>query len=149
MKKKLSAAAVALGLATAMSAFNVMADANGGAAAADAAVGSLNANQGEVFCTAAVNSDGTLASSTAGSFVQSSGHVGLGQYEVFFKKPCNKITAAEGFARFVQVDTLTTGTTSGYCATADRATGANGVWINCFDGTGAAADRSFFLFVTR
>ena len=153
MKKGFTSNVLALGLLTALASFNVVADNNGGGrgevGTQDAPVGSLAPNLGNVLCTAAVNSTGTLASSLVGSFALSSSKVGLGTYQVLFKAPCTNVTAATGWARFVQVDTLTTGTTSGHCATADRAGSVNGVWIACFDAAGAPADRSFFLSVTR
>lgn len=91
------------------------------------APGSLTANQGSAVCTAAVNADGTLANKSAGSFAKSSSKVVVGTYNVTFKAPCNNITAARGYARFVQVDTLSTGTTDGFCATADLSGQPNGI----------------------
>jgi hypothetical protein len=150
MKYQLKTGVIAIGFVTCFGGFNAFAANNGGdMSEASVPIGSLKANGGDVVCTAAVNNDGTLASSRSGSFVQSSTRLGLGQYQVLFNTPCGNVTAANGFARFVQVDTLTIGTTDGSCQTANRSGAINGVWINCSNSAGIPADRSFFLFVTR
>lgn len=112
---------------------------------------SLIPTQGAVFCTAAINDDGTSAQKPVGNHVLSSTRLSAGNYEVLFRAPCSNVTAAAGFARFVQVDTLTAGaiTTGVSCTTADRSGAANGVFVYCTDNTGTAVDTSFFLFVTR
>lgn len=139
--RKLFAVASLLAAATAS------AGPNEGVVAADLPVGGASSNSGQVLCTAAVNSDGTIAGNNKVSSVT---HLGVGQYEVIFKSPCTSITAAKGWSRWVQPDTLTTGAvTPGFaCTTADRAGNANGVFVYC-GLNGVATDTSFFLFVAR
>jgi hypothetical protein len=105
------------------------------------------ATRGVVFETAAINSDGSIAA----CFRCSSGttvHLGTGIYQVGF---IDNVTAARGWSRWVQVDTLSQGSISNVsCTTADRAGVASAVWVACFDNsTGNGADTSFFLFVAR
>jgi hypothetical protein len=115
---------------------------------ADAPAGSLANNQGALLCTAAINSDASIAGGT--QYVASATSLGTGYYEVIFKGACKNITAARGWARMVQVDTLTTGSISGVsCTSADRAGNVDGVWVSCTDGAGAQVNTSFFLFVLR
>lgn len=147
-KKTFSALAGALLLAAGSAA---LADGNGGdRTAMDVPVGSLPNNQGALMCVAAINSTGTVAGGS-GPYVASAANLGTGSYEVLFKGPCgSNITASKGWARWVQVDTLTTGSISGVsCTTADRAGSANGVWVYCTDGAGAPVNTSFFMFVAR
>ncbi|HSV71326.1 MAG TPA: hypothetical protein VLI72_14560 [Methylibium sp.] len=115
----------------------------------DAAPGSLAPNQGALMCVAAVNSDATLAGGAP--YVATVTTLGTGNYEVVFKGACGgNISAARGWARWVQVDTLTAGSiTNVACTTADRAGNPAGVFVRCFDGSGTAANTSFFLFVAR
>jgi hypothetical protein len=121
---------------------------NGGAAPMSVAPGSLNDNLGALICTAAINADGTLA---GGANVLSTANLGGGSYEVVFNNKCSTdLRAQKGYARWVQVDTLTTGSIGDIkCTTADRAGNKRGVWVNCTDGAGVAAPTSFFLFVAR
>ena len=120
---------------------------NGGFMPQDVVAGSLQDNRGNILCTAAVNSDGTKA---GGTTVQSTSRVGVGTYNVVFKAPCTSITAARGWARWVQPDTLQIGTLPAIsCTTADLSVNPNGVWINCYDGAGSPADTSLFLFMAR
>lgn len=129
------------------------ADANGGGRVSESvAAGSLNVNQGAVLCVAQINADGTVASGPASAVASASvGADGVfGAYEVLFKGACPNVQAAKGWARWVQVDTLQTGSVSGItCTTADRSGKANGIWVNCTDAAGASARTSFFLFVAR
>ena len=117
-----------------------------------AAVTLSQATRGVVFYTAAINSDGTVAScfgcNRARTFKLSTG-----QYQVDFGK---NVQANNGFSRWVQADTLTTGTENAWCNTADRAGDANAVFVNCQTtggpgsmGNSAPVDTSFFLFVAR
>ena len=150
MNKTLKSTLTVLGLCAATAGFNsAFADDNNGPAAAVPA-GSLKANHGQVLCTAAISADGTVA---AGQHVNKSAfqtrRLSIGTYEVDFKQPCGNVTAAKGFARWVQVDTLTTGTAAGSCTTADRAGDASSVWVQCINAVGGLADQSFFLFVAR
>lgn len=121
---------------------------NGAAVAPADAAAPLSFNSGQVLCTAAVNSDGSKAS---GLHVTSTTLLGTGQYEVIFgSSACSKITALNGYARWVQVDTLTTGSITGVsCTTADRSGQPNGVFVNCTNNAGTTVNTSFFLFVAR
>jgi len=110
-------------------------------------IGPIQFNQGQVLCTASVNADGTKA---AGESVSAIHYLGTGTYEIDFQNACSIVTAARGFARWVQVDTLTYGVANpAVCTTADRFGVAGGVFVTCYDLTGAAVDTSFFLFVAR
>lgn len=110
----------------------------------------LPANLGQVVCTADVNSDGTVAGGLHAAKAKSL-HISTGQYQVGFNKPCLDIRAANGYARWLQVDTLSTGTISGgvSCTTADRYEVPSAVWVNCTDSSGALVDTSFFLFIAH
>jgi len=97
-----------------------------------------------VFKTASINSDGTRAQSFR---AVASIHLGTGTYQVTFDE---NVQALNGFSRWVQVDTLTTGSISGVsCTTADRAGNVRAVFILCTNAAGANVDTSFFLFVAR
>jgi hypothetical protein len=100
---------------------------------------------GKVKCTAAVNEDGTLA---GGKHVVSATRLNPGQYALSFEKPCTDITAANSWSRWVQVDTLGTGSSDAYCTTADRSGDPNGVYVQCQNLLGSA-DTSFFIFVAK
>jgi hypothetical protein len=102
------------------------------------------------MCTAAINSDGTVAGGFGVNQTPTGTiKLGTGIYQVVFTVPCTNITAARGWARIVQVDTLTAGSIGNVqCTTADRAGNANGVFVNCTNSTGPV-DTSFFLFVLR
>lgn len=121
---------------------------NGAAIAPADAPAPLAFNSGQVLCTAAVNSDGSKAS---GLHVSATSQLGTSQYEVIFSSSaCSKITAANGYARWVQVDTLTAGSITGVsCTTADRSGQPNGVFVNCTNNAGTTVNTSFFLFVAR
>jgi hypothetical protein len=82
----------------------------GGPVPANAAVGSLAVNGGRILCTAAINSDGTIATTLAGSFIKAPDGVKVGTYQVGFKGPCGNIQIQNGWFRIVQPDTLTFGT---------------------------------------
>jgi hypothetical protein len=149
MLKRLASYAACSAGAFALASAALAAPPNGGMTTMDAAPGSLATNQGAILCVAAVNSDATIAGGTG--FVASSASLGVGNYEVIFKGACqNNVTAARGWARFVQVDTLTSGSISGItCSTADRAGNPAGVFVRCTDGAGTPLNTSFFLFVLR
>lgn len=125
------------------SAQDAAAMANGGPAAAAAPVILSQVTRGVVFYTAAINSDGSVASCFS---CASATHLGTGQYQVDFG---TNVQAANGFSRWTQADTLSTGSTGAYCDTADRAGDTSAVWINCQNAAGTAVDTSFFLFVAR
>jgi len=125
-------------------------DDNGGEGM-DAPVGSLGNGGGAALCTAAINSDGTVA---GGRYVNKNAaetrRLGPGNYEVDFFAPCNNITAARGYMRYVQVDTLQVSTTPAvFCTTADRAGDPSSIWLLCYDFNGVPTDVSFFLVITR
>ena len=148
MKKNVSALGFATFVAAALLCGNVYAANEGGVQAADVAAFSAQ-NHGQVLCTAFVNSNGSRA---GGTHVTTTSKVGVGQYNVRFSGPCSgNIRINNGWARWVQPDTLQFGTTDGHCTTADLAAtgGVGGIWVSCFNGAGAQADRSFSLFVAR
>ncbi|MBV9670503.1 MAG: hypothetical protein JOZ43_06065 [Acidobacteriales bacterium] len=109
-------------------------------------------SRGVVFKTAAINSNGTVATcfrcNPAGTV-----RLGVGEYQVSFNE---NVEAAVGFSRWVQVDTLTTGSANAWCTTADRLGVANAIFVSCQApggpgsmGNSKAVDTSFFLFVAR
>ena len=108
-------------------------------------------NHGQVLCTGFINSTGSVA---GGQDVNTTinTRIGVGTYNVKFTGPCGgNIRVNNGWARWTQVDTLGFGTINGSCTTADLAAtaGVGGIWVNCFNSTGAPADRSFSIFVAR
>jgi hypothetical protein len=125
-----------------------LAQTNGGAEyPLDVPIGSLKFNIADVLCTAALNSNGSTA---GGETVAGSTRLGVGTYQVTFKKPCQNITAKNGWARMVHPDTHTFGSLpSVNCTTADRAGVPNAIWVACYNAAGAPADTSFGLFVLR
>lgn len=117
---------------------------NGNSAASASAAISLSApTRGVVFKSAAINSDGTKAQ---GFRVTGTIHLGTGTYQVTFDE---NVQALNGWSRWVQVDTLSTGAIAGVsCTTADRAGNVKAVFIECNNSAGLV-DTSFFLFVAR
>ena len=110
------------------------------------------ATRGVVFYTAAINSDGSIASCFECDPSQTV-RLGVGIYQVNFLED---VTAANGWSRWVQPDTLTDGTINAWCTTANRAGLATGVWVQCqtsggpgSQGNSKPVDASFFLFVAR
>ena len=98
----------------------------------------LNAQEGEFPSRLRFN---CLASHTI--------HLGTGTYQVGFNTG-GTLTANNGWSRWVQVDTLSTGSISNVsCTTADRSGVPTAIWVSCFNGAGVATDTSFFLFVAR
>lgn len=106
-----------------------------------------NATRGVVFKTAAMNANGSVATCFR-CLRASTTHVATGEYQVAFDE---NVTANLGWSRWVQVDTLTIGSTNNVsCTTADRAGLVSGVYVQCSNNaTGAQTDTSFFLFVAR
>lgn len=103
-----------------------------------------NATRGVVFRTAAINANGTVASCFG---CTGSVHISTGQYQVTFN---SNSQATNGWSRWVQVDTLTTGFINNItCTTADRAGNVSAVYVLCENGSGTVVDTSFFLFVAR
>lgn len=114
--------------------------------------GTAAPTRGVVFFTAAINSDGTVASCFECDAANTK-RLGVGQYQIDFGED---VEAVNGWSRWVQADTLATGTTDAWCNTADRAGDANAVWVNCqhaggpgSQGNSAPFDTPFFLFVAR
>ena len=114
--------------------------------------GSAEPTRGVVFFTAAINSNGTIASCFE-CVPANTKRLGVGQYQIDFGE---NIQAINGWSRWVQADTLTDGTVNAWCNTADRAGDANAVWVNCQHPGGAGSmgnsapfDTSFFIFVAR
>jgi hypothetical protein len=126
---------------------NVAAEENGPDVthAARAAVVLANPTRGIPFKTAAINSNGTIASCFR---CVSAVSLGGGSYQVIFDE---NVQATNGWSRWLQVDTLTTGSISNVsCTTADRAGNVKGVFVLCTAGnTGVSTPTSFFLFVAR
>jgi hypothetical protein len=123
---------------------------NGGPVINSVPPGSLPANHGQVLCTGAINADGTIAGGQHILAAPSTTRLSTGVYQVGFTGPCNNVMAQSGFARWVQVDTLTTGTSPQVvCTTANRAGSPRAVWVQCTDLAGVYTNVSFFLFVAR
>jgi len=102
--------------------------------------------RGVVFYDAGINSDGSVANCFGCNKVNTI-HLGTGTYQVAFN---TVITANSGWSRWVQVDTLSTGSIFNVsCTTADRAGLTSAIFVSCVNGTGVAQDTSFFLFVAR
>jgi hypothetical protein len=113
---------------------------------------SAEPTRGVVFFTAAINSDGSVASCFECNQANTQ-RLGVGVYQVDFGQ---NVQAINGWSRWVQGDTLTTGTENAWCNTADRAGDPNAVWVNCQTtggpgsmGNSKPVDVSFFLFVAR
>ncbi len=113
---------------------------------------SAQPTRGVVFFTAAINSDGTIGA-CFGCNAANTQKIGVGTYQLDFGQ---NVQAINGWSRWVQPDTLTTGTENAWCNTADRAGDNNAVWVNCqtsggpgSQGNSKPVDTSFFLFVAR
>jgi hypothetical protein len=122
----------------------------------NAPVGSLENNGGRILCTAAINSNGSIATEVEDSFIdpattlKAPDGVKVGTYQVGFKGPCANVQIANGWFRLVPPDTLTFGTLPARsCTVADRFNVHNAVWIQCFDHNGNLVDTSFTLSVSR
>jgi hypothetical protein len=119
------------------------------ALAAPLAVTLGEATRGVVFYTAAINSDGSIASCFECNPMGTQ-RLAVGIYQVNFFVD---VEAINGWSRWVQPDTLTTGTTNAYCTTADRAGVPTAIWVQCQApgsmGQSVPVDTSFFLFVAR
>jgi hypothetical protein len=124
----------------------------------DLTPGSAQPTRGVVFFTAAINSNGSVASCFNCNTAKTS-RVADGRYVVDFGQ---NVQAVNGWSRWVQPDTLQTGivgtaTNPGAsCTTADSAADSNAVWVNCQHSGGPGSqghaeffDNSFFLFVAR
>jgi hypothetical protein len=125
---------------------------NGGLKPADTAVGSLAPNQGHFLCTAAINSNGSIATRLVGSFINpgTTFRLSLGTYHVGFNGPCSNVQIANGWFRVIQPDTLTIFTLPARsCTVADRSGVPSALFIQCFSNTGALVDTSFTVSVSR
>jgi hypothetical protein len=144
----LGVAGVLIAAMLAPAAFAQSASADNGVATAPSVSTAPKFTNGSVKCTADINSDGSVLSckhcDPAKTF-----HLVTGEYQVGFKKPCQNILAVNGWSRWVQPDTLSTGEEQAFCTTADRLGDSNAVWVECWDSTGNNVDASFFLFVAR
>jgi hypothetical protein len=148
-----SAAALSLGVALSTAAVaQTVSNGPTGQRPANLVPQSAQPTRGVVFFTAAINSDGTIAS-CFGCDPALTKRVGVGQYQIDFGQ---NVQAINGFSRWVQADTLTIGTEDAWCNTADRFGDDNAVWVNCQHsggpgsmGNSAPLDTSFFLFVAR
>jgi hypothetical protein len=121
---------------------------NGGGEVSPEDVTLSSTTRGVVFATAAINPDGTVANCFTCNKSLTGIAEGPGTYQVFFNQ---NVQANNGWSRWVQVDTLSTGSIANVsCTTADRAGHANAVWVACFNNqTGVETPTSFFLFVAR
>jgi|EndMetStandDraft_9_1072997.scaffolds.fasta_scaffold08372_4 hypothetical protein len=119
---------------------------------------SAQPTRGVVFFTAAINSNGSVASCFGCNTAKTS-RVAPGRYVVNFGQ---NVQAINGWSRWVQPDTLQTGIVGtlanpgASCTTADSAADSNAVWVNCQHSGGPGSqgqstffDTSFFLFVAR
>jgi len=114
--------------------------------------GSAQPTRGVVFFTAAINSDGTVAG-CFGCNTANTKKLATGVYQVNFGQ---NVQAVNGWSRWIQADTLSTGTENAWCNTADLAADNNAIWVNCqttggpgSQGNSKPVDASFFLFVAR
>jgi hypothetical protein len=123
-------------------------NANGIAQVPVPAATKVKPNNGKVKCTAAINFDGSILNCKHCNPTDT-GQISTGQYQVGFTKPCTNILAVDGWSRWVQADTLSTGDELAFCTTADRAGDVNAIFVECFDDTGADVNASFFLFVAH
>jgi hypothetical protein len=108
--------------------------------------------RGVVFKTAAINTDGSVASCFRCDRLHTM-KLSTGAYQVAFDE---NVQANPGWSRWVQVDTLSTGSENAWCTTADRAGDANAIYVQCqheggagSGGNSAPVDTSFFIFVAR
>ncbi|MCU1295171.1 MAG: hypothetical protein JWP08_4021 [Bryobacterales bacterium] len=125
-----------------------------GAAPSTATPGAVLAQptRGVVFKTAAINSDGSPASCFRCDGVNTT-RLGVGQYQVAFDED---VEATNGWARWIQVDTLGFGSSNAWCTTADRFGVPNAIFVSCqapggpgSGGNSTNVDVSFFVFVAR
>lgn len=121
----------------------------------NAVVGSIAPNEGHFLCTAAINSNGTIATHLFGAsfdFIDSTRTFKLltGRYQVGFKGPCANVQIANGWFRLVQPDTLAGGVLGArYCNVANRDGVPSALFIECFNNAGIDTDTSFTVSVSR
>ena len=123
-----------------------------GAAPRSLTPGSAEPTRGVVFSTAAINSNGTVASCFDCNAANTM-KLAIGTYQVEFNR---NVQAINGWSRWVQADTLTTGSENAWCNTADRAGDNKAIFVNCqttggpgSQGNSKPVDVSFFFFVAR
>jgi hypothetical protein len=123
---------------------------NGELAPAGITLGEIN--RGVVFKNAAINTDGSVASCFRCDRVHTI-KIGTGTYQVAFDE---NVQATNGWFRWVQADTLSTGSENAWCNTADRSGDTQAIYVNCQHEGGAGSmgnsvpvDTSFFIFVAR
>ena len=141
-------ATLLLGVGVAVAASNGVPHAPG-----DVVVNTLVPNQGHFLCTAAINSDGTIATATPQfSHVNPAltSRLATGQYQVGFLAPCADARIRQGFFRVVQPDTLFDGSLpAGASGTvADRGGVPAAIFVQCSVGT-VVTDMSFTLSLSR
>jgi hypothetical protein len=125
---------------------------NNGPVGPDLGVGTAAVNGGRILCTAAINTNGSIATTLAGSFIDPvNTHIlGTGIYQVAFKGPCGNIQSINGWFRLIQPDTLTTGSLPARsCTVADRGGLVSGLFITCFNSAGVLTNTSFTVSVSR
>ena len=144
------AVSIALGITFAIGAIASAQDGGVTSESVAAATSGPKATNGSVKCTAAINADGSVLS-CKGCVPANATHPGTGEYAVEFKAPCTNILAVNGWSRWVQPDSLSTGTVgAAVCTTADRGGDANAVFVTCYDPASEnPLDTSFFLFVAK
>ncbi len=124
-------------------------DDNGGSSIFTSQVTLAARNRGIVNFTAAINSDGTVAQCFECAPATTT-KLGTGIYQVDFLRD---VRATSGYFRFIQVDTLQTGTISGgvSCTTADRAGLSTAIYVKCTSAAsaGAEVDTSFMVIAFR
>jgi hypothetical protein len=137
------ALALIIGLAGAASASGKDLNTTPGAEAAVAPAVTLS-HSSIGLLSAAINSNGTVASCLG---CTGAVHLSTGSYEINF--PFN-VQATNGWSRFVQVDTLSTGSIVNIvCTTADRAGNADAIFVLCVNSAGTDTDTSFFLITAH
>jgi hypothetical protein len=121
-------------------------------------VGSLTPNQAHLLCSAAINSNGTVATHLFGGTGAPFDSIDAprtfrilpGRYQVGFKAPCPNVQIANGWFRLVQPDTLTGGVLGArYCTVADRDGVPSALFIECFNAAGVDTNTSFTVSVSR
>jgi hypothetical protein len=105
-----------------------------------------------VFKNAAINTDGTVAACFRCNRATTI-RLSTGVYQVAFDE---NVQATNGWTRWVQADTLSTGSENAWCNTADRSGNTDAIFVNCQHEGGAGSmgnsvpvDTSFFIFVAR
>lgn len=165
MSMKIMTYTAALVLSAALGSGAALAQVNGAstsaAGLAPAVAGpATDTNEGHFICSAAINANGTVFSgqyanaTLTGRVLPTDGGLAAGTYQVSFNtpgSPCPVDHIAAGWFRHCQIDTLTIGTVTGYCTTADRARpGPDGaIWVETFNAAGKPTNLPFILSVSR